>query len=529
MLQTLIKKQFTEVVMSISVGKRKKGAAFIGVAVYLLIFVALAMSVAGTALMIAEPLIGMGLDWIYMAYMCLLAVIIGCIGTVFNTYSVIYKAKDNELLLSLPIKPGQILFAKIFSEYVFSLFFSGAAMIPAIVLWIKLGNPTGADIVFTVLTWFVLALFSLVLACVLAWVIALVTSHVRNSNFLIIILSIAVIVAYFYVFSDLQSMLGELITASMLMAEDISGAKYILYYLGMGATGSIAHFIVVTLIIIALFTLLYVILAKSFISIATSNKGVAKKAYVEKKAKMTGVSCALFGREVKRLVSSSAYFLNACMGLCMLVVAAVALQIKKDAILGIIVSLAGENGDVAGIFTIVICAFCAMTIGMTNITAPSVSLEGKSLWLLQSLPVKSEFILDAKALLAFVFEFAAGLVFAISAFLCYSIGIGNCVLVIAFLCAYSCFTSMFGLFLGLKLPKFDWTNEITVIKQSAASTIAMLGGMGIVFVFVGLYMILWGTISNTLFLILLVAILVLADVILYWWISNKGTKIFENL
>ena len=37
-------------------------------------------------------------------------------------------------------------------------------------------------------------------------------------------------------------------------------------------------------------------------------------------------------------------------------------------------------------------------------------------------------------------------------------------------------SALFGLFMGLKMPNLNWTQEITVIKQSMGVMIAMFGG-----------------------------------------------------
>ena len=43
------------------------------------------------------------MDWLYFTLMGLVAIFLGAFGSVFNTYSSLYLAKDNDLLLSLPI------------------------------------------------------------------------------------------------------------------------------------------------------------------------------------------------------------------------------------------------------------------------------------------------------------------------------------------------------------------------------------------------------------------------------------------
>ncbi len=51
----------------------------------------------------------LGYGWLYYALMGLLALAFGVFGSVFSTYAGLYQAKDNELLLSMPIPPRRIL------------------------------------------------------------------------------------------------------------------------------------------------------------------------------------------------------------------------------------------------------------------------------------------------------------------------------------------------------------------------------------------------------------------------------------
>ena len=50
-----------------------------------------------------SPLVGLGMSWMYFLIMAAAAIALGLFGSVFNTYSSLYQAKDNDLLLSLPI------------------------------------------------------------------------------------------------------------------------------------------------------------------------------------------------------------------------------------------------------------------------------------------------------------------------------------------------------------------------------------------------------------------------------------------
>ena len=76
------------------------------------------------------------MGWLYFAIMGLMAILLGAFGSVFNTYSGLYLAKDNDLLLSMPIpvryphgRPGCWVCTCM------GLMYSGVVMLPAIIVY----------------------------------------------------------------------------------------------------------------------------------------------------------------------------------------------------------------------------------------------------------------------------------------------------------------------------------------------------------------------------------------------------------
>ena len=129
MLKALIKKQFAELASVYSFNKKKgqqrsKGGA-VGIMI-LLAFCALSCGFAffGMGMLFSSSFIPQGLDWLYFALMGAIAVCVSLIGEVFATYSMLYNAKDNELLLSMPIPAGKILLARMSTLYIMSVIFT---------------------------------------------------------------------------------------------------------------------------------------------------------------------------------------------------------------------------------------------------------------------------------------------------------------------------------------------------------------------------------------------------------------------
>ena len=117
MIKTLLKKQFAEMFRSyLYDAKKNKKRSKTSFVLYILLFAFLMIIVLGgiftlLAVALCEPLKEAGMGWLYFTLLGLLAVVLGAFGSVFNTYSGLYLAKDNDFLLSMPIPVGSIMTA----------------------------------------------------------------------------------------------------------------------------------------------------------------------------------------------------------------------------------------------------------------------------------------------------------------------------------------------------------------------------------------------------------------------------------
>lgn len=123
MLKILLKKQLTEIFRGYFYdAKKNKARSRAATAAYLVFFVVLMVGVLGgmfalLSAALCSALASAGMDWLYFALMGLLAILLGTFGSVFNTYSGLYLAKDNDQLLSLPIPVSAIMAARLLSVY----------------------------------------------------------------------------------------------------------------------------------------------------------------------------------------------------------------------------------------------------------------------------------------------------------------------------------------------------------------------------------------------------------------------------
>lgn len=165
--------------------------------------------------------------------------------------------------------------------------------------------------------------------------------------------------------------------------------------------------------------------------------------------------------------------LNCGLGIILLPVAGIAFLVKGK---GLCMILNQVFWDRPGSVMLILCAALCALASMNDMSAPSVSLEGKNLWLIQSLPITPWQVLRAKLLLH------AGLTGIPMLFcvICMAVT-GICPweqLLLSFVLGlgFLLLMALSGLFLGLKMPNLNWTSELAPIKQSACVAVNLFGG-----------------------------------------------------
>ena len=134
MLKALFKKQLLEI-REIYTPKKYRGQKRKGSVGFIILYAFCLLSVAaafvGMAELVCGPFHEMGLDWLYYLFFCFVALAVGIIGSVFSTYSTLYRAKDNELLLSMPIPPMKLLLVRMLSVFFMGFLFEAVVLLPA--------------------------------------------------------------------------------------------------------------------------------------------------------------------------------------------------------------------------------------------------------------------------------------------------------------------------------------------------------------------------------------------------------------
>jgi len=532
MLKTLLKKQLLELNQTFFQNKKTgKARSKAGTAAFIILYAVLVAGVLGgsfyfLATSICGPLVQAGMDWMYFLLFILISLCLGVFGSVFSTYSGLYCAKDNDLLLSMPIPVGYILAVRLIGIYLMGLMFSAIVLIPAaIVYWIMV-PVTAARITGPLVLLLGMSVLALVLSCILGYGVAGISRKLKNKSMATTALSLLFIAAYYFVYFKANEMIRYLIGHASEIGGDLKASAYFLYLVGCTGTGDILCMTVfLGVAFLATFLTCWVI-ARSFLKITTSSGNGDRKLYKEKTARVKSVGKALLIREFAHLGSSANYMLNCSLGTIFILAIAVVLILKGEQLTEAVkVMTGGEPGSMA----LLIGTAIAVIASMNDLTAPSVSLEGKSMWVVQSMPVHPWKVLKAKIEMHLLLTSVPLLVLQIAVMRVFEVGGIAAIWVLLFPQLLVALMAEFGLILNLKFPNLKWSSEVSVVKQSMPPLFCILGGWvfgGAMllpqlikpgFMDVGIYMWLWAVLS------------VILTVIFTLWLKKRGSEIFASL
>jgi len=169
-------------------------------------------------------------------------------------------------------------------------------------------------------------------------------------------------------------------------------------------------------------------------------------------------------------------------------------------------------------------------VSLNLISAPSISIEAKTLWLLRSLPIDPSKIMLAKALNHFLVSESGILMVGISAMIFLPISVTAKLLIFVIPTLFNAFCALFGVYINLLLPKFNWINETVAIKQGMSTMICMFGSMGVVALYLLPYLLwLFQYMSAAVYTLIFAILLVVASFIIYSYLTGKGRERFEKL
>lgn len=457
---------------------RKKKVNTISILVVAFVFFSLLFGfyVFGIGIALQES----GYLYILPGMMMMVACIMNLITTVVKVKSTLFGFKDYDIVMSLPVSTSKVVASRLVLLYILNFFFTLVVMLPTTIVY---GILSGAEVLFylfSLIALLFIPLVPLVLSGLIGTCLAAITAKFRKSNLfntlLIVLFFIVVFVLYFQIISNPEQLLsvGIMMESMMRKIYPIS----ILFLNGV-VEGNVVSLLSFLLISVALFGLFSAVVGHFFVRLSSSIASVHTKSnYKFQGQEVSSPFRALFRKEFRRYVGCSAYLLNSSVGILLATVASIALLIFRPAQLELFHSIPGMEG----MLPYVGIAGLTFMIGLVVTSACSLSLEGKNFWIIRSAPIAAKTVFQVKFFLNIVIVLPFLIINVVILSFLLKAGLVESILMFAVPFAYNYFISIFGLWMNIKHPVFDWTSEIVVVKQGASVLITTFSSMGLVIV-----------------------------------------------
>ena len=529
-MKLLIRKQMTEIFRAYFYNPKKNTAVsrtstilkFVLFGVLMLFLAAALFGVMSVSLIsLAES----GYAWFYFAIIGLIAVLLGCFGSVFSTYSGLYLAKDNDLLLAMPIPVRAIMVSRLVSVYLMGLMYSAVGSIPPVVVYFLFMPFSVSGLIIAILWILMISLVVLFLSCLLGYVVARLSLKLKRKSLATTLIALVGIGLYYFIYFKAMDLMQDVVANVVVYGEKVKGTAYGVYLFGQAAVEWKA-LLIVCAVVLALCAATWFIVQRSFLKVATATGAVSRVTYTERAARVRSIPSALLGKELGRFTSSSNYMLNCGLGSLLMVLAGVMLLVKGSSLVEVLSDVFGAG---TGVLPVLACAAVCLASSVNDMAAPSVALEGKNLWVVKSLPVSAWQVLRAKLSMQLLLTCLPVLFLSVCMVIVLPVSAVEAVFLLLTPQAYVLFTACLGLTLGLHNPNLHWTSEIYPIKQSMAVTMVLLGGMVLAMVLGGLYVWKGYQLGLIPYLSLFTAAMLIAAGLLYLWLQKRGAAVFEAL
>ncbi|WCF10896.1 hypothetical protein NDS46_14065 [Paenibacillus thiaminolyticus] len=404
--------------------------------------------------------------------------------TFLKSNGVLFGFRDYDMVMSLPVKNSTIIISRLLSVYAMNFLISGVIMLPSIIVYGITYSVSLSVWCMLMLSLFLASLLPMIISMIAGVIITAISVRFRYKNLLTIALSTAAILALLvgsFAIPQEEAALTELVASAVQTVYRIYPvAELYTNALTNNDWGSFGQYALISVGASVLFVML---LSVFYAKINSALFAVRSKGnYRLGTLKTSTPFMTLYKKELRRLISSPIYAMNTCIGAVLLIVVSVAFLFINIEQIGNEVGLPDIMTWIKPMSPWIVTFFVAISTA----TSSSISLEGKSRWLMCSAPVTPTVIFNSK--IAVSLSYLIPSIFISCTLLAISLQTGfiETIALFAIPLLYSVFISVVGLSFNLKFPKYDWTSEYHAVKQSV-SVLATVGtGIGSVLVFYAL-------------------------------------------
>lgn len=421
----------------------------------------------------------MGLSNILPVYGLVISSLLTLFFTILKTNGTLFAFKDYEMVMSLPIKTSAVISSRFLMMYCINLVMVLLVMFPMGIAFVQYNTVSMMFYPIWLIGIIIAPLFPTTIASMIGALIAWLSSKFRYSNAVATVFSIIFLIT-FMVVSFFVGRTGDSsipLESMVNMGSTLGDIMNKIYPLAIFFTKAVIDSNLISLMIFVVFSVGWYML---FIALLSSKYKAINTALLTHKtlsnyelAELRKASPlkALYKKELKRFFSSTVYVINIGVGVIMVLLLSIAVLFVTPDMLARIIPSSNVEGIIERILPFVICGL----LGMSCTTCVSLSLEGKNIWILKSLPIHAKSIFQSKMLVNLTLLIPAALLSSMFLSIRFASSFFSVVLIILVPLIYCFFITTWGMFVDIKMYAYDWVSETAIIKQSMNSAVGLLG------------------------------------------------------
>ena len=456
---------------------------------------------------------------------------------IYKSGPLLFNCRDDQLLLSLPLKRSIILFVRIFKFYVFELLFDLLFIIPLSIAYIRWADNLGVSFfLITIFMLFMIPIIPIVISCFIGAITSFVSSKFRYKNIVQTVLSMFFLLIVLFSSYNADNIIGYIVKHASSINDLISKIYYPAgVYSALVCDFDIKVLLTFIFVNIVLFGGTIFILSKIYFKLNSNLNSInihKSNKYSNYKIKISSTRISLIKKELNTFFNTPVFIINAGFGLLLFIVISIIVIIKFDSVIPFITSKTGLNISKDLILSnksILILLLIMATSFMTSITNSVISLEGRNINILKSLPISTKTILLSKVYSCLVLTTPIFLIGDLLLFIKFRISIIEIILLIVLSVIIPLVSHFIGLIVNLKYPKLDADNSTEVVKQSTSSFVSVMIGMMLVVLNFFIILSVIGKIDSLIIIVTIFVVYSFIDILLYFYLTKKSIYDFNKL
>ncbi|MEG2194623.1 MAG: hypothetical protein RRY11_07430 [Terrisporobacter sp.] len=399
-------------------------------------------------------------------YILLLTFMISAIGilyfSIYRAPSTIFAVKDYDLLASLPIKEKNIVLVKLADLIITNYIFLVSITIPSLIIYYKYVSFSFTSLITNTLGFIALPFIPMSIGVFVGYIVYIIASKFRRKDTMLTIINLTLYLTFISIVYTVEKWGGYFI-------DNFDGTTKVLeciylpfkYFSNAIGMRSISDIIIYLLSSIVIFLVFILIIKNKFYKLnATFNVYTRGNAVSINNSTKQSVLIALLKSEFLRYISKSTVVFNTIAGPSLYV---------------LLICLFGFGFfDLYENFIVVLTIGGILIFSLLPITATTISLEGKSFYILKTLPIKPKEIIKSKLLLNLIVNLPFVIIGAILMMVFKLGSFGDIIISVITIIFSVLFITCLSMIINMKFYNLKWSSEGAVINKSPSVVINII-------------------------------------------------------